>query len=46
MGFLEKNHFLCHQLIPAYFADPEHNLWEVAWNPTALFDERGAMLTF
>jgi hypothetical protein len=21
-------------------------LWEVAWNPTAMFDERGAMLTF
>lgn len=30
----------------AYFADPEQNLWEVAWNPTAVFDERGAMLSF
>ncbi|MDF2669290.1 MAG: glyoxalase [Paenibacillus sp.] len=30
----------------AYFADPENNLWEIAWNPTALFDERGAMLSF
>jgi uncharacterized glyoxalase superfamily protein PhnB len=30
----------------SYFADPEYNLWEVAWNPTAGFDERGAMLTF
>ncbi|RXI96390.1 glyoxalase [Anaerobacillus alkaliphilus] len=30
----------------AYFADPENNLWEVAWNPTAVFDERGAMVSF
>ncbi|MFY4777025.1 VOC family protein [Metabacillus sp. RGM 3146] len=30
----------------AYFSDPENNLWEVAWNPTAVFDERGAMLSF
>jgi catechol 2,3-dioxygenase-like lactoylglutathione lyase family enzyme len=30
----------------AYFADPEQHLWEVAWNPTAVFDERGAMLSF
>jgi catechol 2,3-dioxygenase-like lactoylglutathione lyase family enzyme len=30
----------------AYFLDPENNLWEIAWNPTAKFDERGAMLTF
>jgi len=30
----------------AYFADPENNLWEVAWNPTAVFDERGAMIDF
>jgi uncharacterized protein len=30
----------------AYFLDPENNLWEVAWNPTAVFDERGAMITF
>ncbi|GGG15141.1 VOC family protein [Paenibacillus abyssi] len=30
----------------AYFMDPEENIWEVAWNPTALFDERGAMISF
>jgi predicted enzyme related to lactoylglutathione lyase len=30
----------------AYFLDPEQNAWEVAWNPTSVFDERGAMLTF
>jgi catechol 2,3-dioxygenase-like lactoylglutathione lyase family enzyme len=30
----------------AYFCDPEQNLWEVAWNPTAVFDERGAMISF
>ncbi|WP_462412779.1 VOC family protein [Neobacillus sp. Marseille-QA0830] len=30
----------------AYFADPENNLWEVAWNPGAVFDERGAMISF
>jgi uncharacterized protein len=30
----------------AYFADPENNLWEIAWNPTAVFDERGAMISF
>lgn len=30
----------------AYFADPENNLWEVAWNPSSVFDERGAMLSF
>lgn len=30
----------------AYFADPESNFWEVAWNPTAVFDERGAMTSF
>jgi predicted enzyme related to lactoylglutathione lyase len=30
----------------AYFVDPENNLWEVAWNPTALFDDRGALITF
>ena len=30
----------------AYFADPENNLWEVAWNPSAIFDERGAMIDF
>ncbi|KIL35682.1 glyoxalase [Cohnella kolymensis] len=30
----------------AYFLDPEQNVWEVAWNPTAVFDERGAMIHF
>lgn len=30
----------------AYFADPEFNVWEIAWNPTAVFDERGAMVSF
>ncbi|WP_078433928.1 VOC family protein [Metabacillus halosaccharovorans] len=30
----------------AYFADPENNLWEIAWNPSAEFDERGAMISF
>jgi predicted lactoylglutathione lyase len=30
----------------AYFLDPEQHAWEVAWNPTAVFDERGAMVTF
>lgn len=30
----------------AYFADPENNLWEVAWNPDSVFDERGAMVAF
>lgn len=30
----------------AYFADPENNLWEVAWNPSAVFDERGAMVSY
>lgn len=30
----------------AYFLDPEGNAWEVAWNPTAVFDERGAMIDF
>ena len=28
----------------AYFADPEGNLWEVAWAPMFKFDERGALL--
>lgn len=27
------------------FADPENNIWEVAYNPDSTFDERGAMLT-
>ncbi|WP_235846967.1 VOC family protein [Neobacillus soli] len=30
----------------AYFADPENNLWEVAWNPSSVFDGRGAMISF
>jgi predicted enzyme related to lactoylglutathione lyase len=30
----------------AYFLDPEGNAWEVAWNPTAVFNEHGAMLSF
>ncbi|MFJ7727294.1 VOC family protein [Neobacillus sp. NPDC097160] len=30
----------------AYCADPENNLWEVAWNPSSVFDERGAMIAF
>ncbi|EPY05700.1 glyoxalase/bleomycin resistance protein/dioxygenase [Paenibacillus alvei TS-15] len=30
----------------AYFADPENNYWEVAWNPDSVFDERGAMLSY
>nr|WP_096271154.1 VOC family protein [Paucisalibacillus globulus] len=29
----------------ASFADPENNIWEVAFNPDSTFDERGAMLT-
>ena len=29
----------------AYFIDPEHNLWEVAWNPAVAFDDRGALVT-
>ncbi len=28
----------------AYFADPEGNLWEVAWNPYLELDARGAPL--
>ena len=27
-----------------YFADPEGNLWEIAWNPFSKFDERGALI--
>lgn len=30
----------------AYFADPEYNVWEVCWNPSAVFDETGAMISF
>ncbi|MCQ4085351.1 VOC family protein [Saccharibacillus sp. JS10] len=29
-----------------HFMDPENNLWEVAWNPTATFNEYGAMISF
>jgi predicted enzyme related to lactoylglutathione lyase len=28
----------------AYFADPEGNLWEVAWMPGSSFDERGGLI--
>ena len=27
-----------------YFADPEGNVWEVAWVPGAAFDERGSLI--
>jgi uncharacterized glyoxalase superfamily protein PhnB len=27
-----------------YFADPEGNLWEVAWAPKAQFDDRGGLV--
>lgn len=27
-----------------YFADPEGNVWEVAWLPNAEFDDRGALI--
>jgi uncharacterized glyoxalase superfamily protein PhnB len=30
----------------AYFADPEGNRWEIAWAPGAVFDERGALVSF
>ncbi|TDC43670.1 VOC family protein [Micromonospora sp. KC213] len=30
----------------AYIADPEGNRWEIAWARTALFDERGALVSF
>lgn len=30
----------------ACFLDPEGNAWEIAWNPTAVFDDRGAMVHF
>ncbi|MBP2000970.1 putative lactoylglutathione lyase [Paenibacillus shirakamiensis] len=29
-----------------YFSDPEHHVWEVAYNPAAIFDESGAMISF
>lgn len=28
----------------AYFADPEGNIWEIAWMPGSHFDERGALI--
>jgi catechol 2,3-dioxygenase-like lactoylglutathione lyase family enzyme len=28
----------------AYFADPEGNLWEIAWAPLFKFDERGSLI--
>jgi catechol 2,3-dioxygenase-like lactoylglutathione lyase family enzyme len=28
----------------AYFADPENNVWEVAWLPGSSFDERGGLI--
>ncbi len=28
----------------AYFADPEGNVWEIAWFPGIEFDERGALI--
>jgi len=30
--------------VSAYFADPEQNVWEVAWLPEGQFDERGALI--
>ena len=30
--------------VSAYFADPEGNVWEVAWLPQGTFDERGALV--
>ncbi len=30
--------------VSAYFADPEGNVWEVAWLPDGSFDERGALI--
>jgi uncharacterized protein len=30
----------------AYVADPEGNRWEIAWARTAVFDERGALISF
>jgi catechol 2,3-dioxygenase-like lactoylglutathione lyase family enzyme len=29
-----------------YIADPEGNRWEIAWAPSARFDDRGALLGF
>ncbi len=30
----------------AYIADPEGNRWEIAWARTAVFDERGSLVSF
>ncbi|TNH21512.1 glyoxalase [Micromonospora orduensis] len=30
----------------AYIADPEGNRWEIAWAGTAVFDERGSLVSF
>jgi catechol 2,3-dioxygenase-like lactoylglutathione lyase family enzyme len=30
----------------AYFADPEGNRWEIAWAPSAVFDDRAALTSF
>ncbi len=30
----------------AYIADPEGNRWEIAWAGAAIFDERGALVSF
>ena len=30
--------------LSGYFADPEGNVWEVAWMPGGSFDERGAFI--
>jgi catechol 2,3-dioxygenase-like lactoylglutathione lyase family enzyme len=29
-----------------YVADPEGNRWEIAWAPSAVFDDRGAVVAF
>ncbi|MFB2557290.1 VOC family protein [Herbiconiux liangxiaofengii] len=29
-----------------YIADPEENRWEIAWAPTARFDDRGSLVGF
>lgn len=30
----------------AYIADPEGNRWEIAWAGTAVFDDRGSLVSF
>jgi catechol 2,3-dioxygenase-like lactoylglutathione lyase family enzyme len=30
----------------SYVADPEGNRWEIAWAPSAVFDDRGALVSF